>query len=121
MATPDVLSLLTQVLDRLGKIERKIGVASSGGDGGDERAAAAVDYEASIINGPAKALIEAAAKIPADGEKLVRRSRGSVAGAAGRADARGEESEWRALRLLRARFARGTSPQAPDLARFAER
>ncbi len=64
--------LLQQVLDRLSKIERKLGVASSSSESADERSPLAVDFEASIVNGPAKALIEAASKVPGDGPKLVR-------------------------------------------------
>ena len=65
--------LLQAILSRLGAIEKKLGVASSSSDDADARSPLAVDFEASIINGPVKALLEAAASIPGeDGPKIVR-------------------------------------------------
>ena len=66
----DVSSLLQQVLDRLGKIERKIGVASSSSDG-PERNPLAAAFEAEIVAGPGAALVAAARAIGGDdGAKL---------------------------------------------------
>ena len=68
----DVSSLLQQVLDRLGKIERKIGVASSSSDG-PERNPLAAAFESEIVAGPGAALIAAARAIDGnDGEQLAK-------------------------------------------------
>ena len=63
--------LLEQILSRLGAIEKKLGVASSGG-GGDERSALAVDFEATIVKGVGAALIESCKGLGDDGAKMVR-------------------------------------------------
>jgi len=63
---------LQQILTRLAGIERKLGVSRSGDDAGDERNPLAVSFESEIVGGPAKALVEAASKVPGDdGVKLV--------------------------------------------------
>ena len=62
------------VLAALGRIEKKLGSAGATAEAtGDSRAPLAVDFEASIINGPAAALFAAADSVPGDdGKKLVR-------------------------------------------------
>ena len=64
-------ALLEQILSRLGAIEKKLGVATSGG-GGDERSALAMDFEATIVKGVGAALIESCKGLGDDGAKMVR-------------------------------------------------
>ena len=71
-------AILAQILSRLGAIEKKLGVAAVSDDDGPQRAPLAVDFEACIIGGPAKALFAAAEGIPGDdGAKIVRAGRGA--------------------------------------------
>jgi hypothetical protein len=65
-------AILSQILARLAAIEKKLGVAASSG-GEDERSPLAVDFEATIVKGPGKSLVDAATALGGDdGAKFVR-------------------------------------------------
>lgn len=65
----DISALLGQILDRLAKIERKVGVASSSSSDAERNPLAAA-FEAEVVAGPGAALVAAARALGDDGAKL---------------------------------------------------